>query len=607
MHAPFVRSLAWSPTVALSWLWGLGFFYSIHVALTYGWLGFLAFAAPNAIGLFLFGYVLGSPLLNPEKIFASLQSSYVGLLLMCQLCAVAITLFGFAAYLWVPLFGSTSLVSVTLLVLVACAVGHASSLWVLRTIHMVYLCVGVAAALATLGSLWSTQSVPPLPIANFDSRFYGLALPTLAGFLLGPWLDVQQWHRVVEIRRRGESPRIAYGAGATLFAALLTINALLAAAAGAGGVAISADGVAGGQPAVSIALARSPSTTGIIGFCVWTTIASLSTIDSFYVSTRWLMTSVLRNSVSPLLTFIPASFVGSPLWVVLAAAMASAALIATNLSMMYLMLPFATLFVSGGVCLVTETLGSSRQYDAMLCTMIGLAAALIFVIGYLAPSPSFMAIAPVIGLIGATPMILEVFGVRPRSPPSPATASPPAETAAVGTPVALAGHDAGTSHGFDGDTFVVHIVPTYDDTNSVGNIYFANYVRWVGKARELFFDVCMPRFDLKTTNYFVLTRSFQHDFRREAREFERISVRIRIARNNRKFVTLAHEIYSEVNGLLGRGEQSLMFVDSVTFRPLDVPRAIIEGFLPYFPKSSSFVANRSVELAALATSEPADP
>ena len=75
------------------------------------------------------------------------------------------------------------------------------------------------------------------------------------------------------------------------------------------------------------------------------------------------------------------------------------------------------------------------------------------------------------------------------------------------------------SHGFDGEWFVMQLVPTYDDTNSVGNVYFANYVRWVGKARELFFNVCMPDFDFATTRFYILTRSFSHDYRRE---FERV-------------------------------------------------------------------------------------
>src|SRR5262249_13516548 len=133
---------------------------------------------------------------------------------------------------------------------------------------------------------------------------------------------------------------------------------------------------------------------------------------------------------------------------------------------------------------------------------------------------------------------------------------------------------------------VLHMIPTYDDTNSVGNVYFANYLQWVGKARELFFNACMPNFDLKNTDFHVLTRSINHDFRRETREFDPVTVRVKIASHNRKFVTLAHEIHSEAHGLLGHGEQSLMFVDTVNFHPLDIPRSIVEGFLPYWPKGS---------------------
>jgi YbgC/YbaW family acyl-CoA thioester hydrolase len=127
---------------------------------------------------------------------------------------------------------------------------------------------------------------------------------------------------------------------------------------------------------------------------------------------------------------------------------------------------------------------------------------------------------------------------------------------------------------------------TYDDTNSVGNVYFANYVRWVGKVRELFFNLCMPTFDLKTTKYLVLTRSFTHDFRLEAKEFDVLMVRIRISGHNRKFVTLQHEIYADDRGLLGKGEQTLMFADTTGGRLLDIPGDIIRGFLPYWPRDS---------------------
>jgi hypothetical protein len=67
MHSKLARPLQWSPTIALSWLWGLGFFYAFHVTLRYGWLGFLSFATTNCIGLFLFGWFLGAPNVDVEK------------------------------------------------------------------------------------------------------------------------------------------------------------------------------------------------------------------------------------------------------------------------------------------------------------------------------------------------------------------------------------------------------------------------------------------------------------------------------------------------------------------------------------------------------------
>lgn len=598
MRADYGSSLAWSPTVAVSWLWGLGFFYSIHVTVTYGWLGFLAFAIPNAFGLFLFGYVLGSARVDLEKVFESIQSGYAGLLVLCQLCAVGLTLFGFSAYLWTPLFLTGAPVSIALLLIVGCAIGHAVSLPAMKILHTVYLVIGVAAGLVALWQLLQAHPVAGLPLARFDSRFYGLMLPTLVGFLLGPWLDVQQWHRVVEMRRHGVSPRLAYAGGSFLFAASLIINACLAATAGMDGAITTFDGTVASQPVVAFAISRAHLSVAAIAFTIWAGISAVTTIDGFYLSTRWMLTSVLRRSNAPLLTFVPPALIGSPLWIALAAAVTTAVMVRLNLSMMYLMMPFATLFVSSGLCLVAEAMGVPRQYDATLCTLIGLAAALMFLVGYAAPLPAFLTLAPLVGAVGAAPMVLMLLGFQPPSTPSGPGRQTAPEVATLNASVTVLTREHGTSHGFDGSTFVLHMTPTYDDTNSVGNIYFANYVRWVGKTRELFFDICMPEFDLKTTSYYVLTRSFQHDFRREAREFEPITVRISIARHNRKFVTLAHEIYSDMQGLLGRGEQSLMFVDRDTSRPLDIPRAIIEGFLPYWPRTSPLAA-KQVERTSL--------
>lgn len=584
MPNQLLRSAIWAPTIALSWFWGLGFFYAIHVTLTYGWLGFLAFALPNAVGLGLFGWVLGAPGRSPDKIAAAIQGPYAVLFLACQFLAVAITIFGFIAYAWTPLFGRDTIIGSIALILIACSIGHAVPLRRIKIWHGVVLILGVSAGFVALAGLAGGSSGPDVPLSSFDQRFYGLVLPSLVGFLLGPWMDVQHWHRAVEIQREGASVRTAYGIGAVLFVGLLTINALLASAAGLGEPVVSFDGLPGAYAAVAQATARSHLAGVTVAFLIWTVVAAATTIDSFYSATRWLMTGITTRSNSPLLAFVPPSLVSSPIWILVAAFATAVVATQLNLSLMYLMVPFATLLVGGAACLVCETLGASRRYDPVLSYMIGLAACLVFLTGYIEPNWAYLTLAPLIGLVGALPMMAELlgFGGKPATPAPIATDEPAAKTVVV----AVARDEAVASHGFDGQWFVLNLMPTYDDTNSVGNVYFANYVRWVGKARELFFNTCMPNFDLKSTEFYVLTKSFQHDFRREAAEFEPITVRVRIASHNRKFVTLAHEIHSEINGLLGRGEQSLMFVDTVQYRPLDIPRTIIEGFLPYWPKTS---------------------
>ena len=125
------------------------------------------------------------------------------------------------------------------------------------------------------------------------------------------------------------------------------------------------------------------------------------------------------------------------------------------------------------------------------------------------------------------------------------------------------------------------MIATYADTNSVGNVYFGMYGMYVGKTRELFFNTAMPDFDLKTTKFYILTRSFEHKFVREAREFDTITVKIKVADFNRKFCTLEHQIFGSDNELLGKGKQSLLFVASKDYALLDIPSEVYTAFMKY--------------------------
>jgi acyl-CoA thioesterase FadM len=91
----------------------------------------------------------------------------------------------------------------------------------------------------------------------------------------------------------------------------------------------------------------------------------------------------------------------------------------------------------------------------------------------------------------------------------------------------------------------------------------------------------MPKFNLKETPFYILTRSFEHKFVRETKEFEQVSVKIRVAGHNRKFVTLEHEIYDSMGNMLGKGSQSLLFVSSADYKMMDIPSEVMGAFLTY--------------------------
>ena len=606
VQSNFMRSLSWAPTISMSWMWGLGFFYSMHVVWTQGWLGFWVFALANAAGLASFGIVLNSGKRDPESIFRRIGPRFVALFLLCQFGAIAITLFALGTYLWPLLLPqanpTTALILSALIVAIGCAIAHAATIGTLRVLHASYLAVSIAAiALAWMLMPEGTGGAIAGQPAEAQS-LSALLLPTLVGFALGPWSDLQQWQRVIEIKRSGLSAGIAYAGGGLLFLGLLVANALLSRAAGAH-LMVAADDTLLAQGSVAARFGAESFGLGAAAFALWAAMAALSTIDSFYCATRWYLTSLLEKSLHPALAFVPATAAASPLWLLALASTGAGVMSALSLSQTAYMMPFATILVAPTVCLIAWSLFRPVPFDTLSGYLWGLAASLVFFIGFNEDVPALVAASTAIAFIGAAPLLVGLVAGKPAAGTSGERTSPgapvPAEPARVSSqagssnnldsgrtrPLPVASNDAKPDHGFDGQSFVMRIVPTYDDTNSVGNVYFANYVRWVGKARELFFNACMPKFDLETTSYFVLTKSFNHDFRREIAEFEPVTVTVSIARHNRKFVTLGHEIRGKTGDLIGRGEQDLMFVDRESFRPLDIPADIVRGFLPFWPSN----------------------
>jgi acyl-CoA thioesterase FadM len=622
------NTLLWGNTVTLSWMWGLGLFFSVQFTTQFGLIGLLSFAIPNCLGLVGFGLIThhlarrqagGSESLG--KFFTAWSRPFRLIFFLYQLLAITLTIFALIRYGWMPLGLAPEILFLPLILLVILAAGilfgEEFNIRRIKWSHGVIFLI-VAGAIAVLWSaparvLPDLSAVKVEKLPTDDWNYWGYMVPIFIGFLLGPWLDLQQWQRAIQMHRERVPVAAAYLVGAVQFFLLLLFHGLLALwALGAGAGRFLHEGLGGhvyGHDAVMrLLFERAADHPWIFGaYCVFLCACVLTTLDSGYIALRWFLQTNVRASVNAIFALVPTSLVTSPIPLFLfcgAVALAGAAL---GLELEYFMIFYATFFVGYSALAVARcyvnTPANRIPQVKMFC--LGSLAVVIFAFGYLLGYPVFMIIGSLLPLgyvvwTLAKPTASEDFvsdaeqlgapadDMSPLAAPTMPAASPAlrpaAEAPATLTETArslveavqhpLGGH-------FEGKWFVHTFVATYADTNSVGNVYFGMYAMWVGKTRELFFNRVMPKFNLKDTPFYILTRSFEHKFVRETREFETVSVRIRIGGYNRKFVTLEHEVYDSQNHLLGKGQQSLLFVSSSDYKMIDVPPEMHAAFIPY--------------------------
>ena len=112
IHSPrpgFLNTLLWGNTVALSWVWGLGLFFSVQFTVEFGLTGLLTFLIPNCLGLFLFGAVADHIARRNDGSGVSPYSSVIWsrpfrlVFFLYQLLAITLTIFALIRYGWHPL------------------------------------------------------------------------------------------------------------------------------------------------------------------------------------------------------------------------------------------------------------------------------------------------------------------------------------------------------------------------------------------------------------------------------------------------------------------------------------------------------------------------
>lgn len=627
MNLRWLNAVLWGNSVALAWMWGLGLFFSVQISFMFGMRGLLMFAVPNAIGLMLFGWLTHIVAKKHQGgqeslalFFDKFAKPFRLIFYIYQIVALSLTVFALVKYLFVPLLATFEgfsgnavfvlavTMSVFVLLAVGCLFGEEFGIRKIKAGHAllgVLLLTCIVTVLFSLNPLELGEGILGLG-AKYEykeTRFWGLAVPLVVGLLVGPWLDLQHWQRAIQIHRENTSIRLSYVFGGMIFFCLLMFHGFLAMWVMGNAVPSielkpsELDDLVYGHHIVVEYFTKTFSGNSWIpaayfGFLV---ICVLTTLDSGYVSLKWFLEKNVEKSENMLLSIIPKQIVSSPIPTFVVVAVIALIGYFAKFEVEYFMVFYASFFVGYAALAIARCFVPNSQQPLPQIRMFSMACLclVIFAFGYMVDQNvllyigSLLPLAYVVWLVTTTDLLRlvtekadQVMHAAAEIPAIKAIAKQePVVRSEVEAPVT--GGDHNLAGHFEGKWFVYSMIATYQDTNSVGNVYFGMYPLYVGKTRELFFNAAMPDFDLKTTKFYILTRSFEHKFVRETREFDTITVKIKVAEANRKFCTLEHQIFGAEGQLLGKGKQSLLFVSSKDYGLLDIPPEVYTAFMKY--------------------------
>jgi enediyne biosynthesis thioesterase len=123
----------------------------------------------------------------------------------------------------------------------------------------------------------------------------------------------------------------------------------------------------------------------------------------------------------------------------------------------------------------------------------------------------------------------------------------------------------------------------FEETNLVGNVYFARFISWQGRCRELFLrDHAAAVLDELAGDLRLVTTHVSCNYFGELRALDRVVVRMTLARITQGRVAMRFE-YLSGDQLVARGTQEVacLRVAGDTYVPVPVPQPLRAALGPY--------------------------
>jgi enediyne biosynthesis thioesterase len=133
--------------------------------------------------------------------------------------------------------------------------------------------------------------------------------------------------------------------------------------------------------------------------------------------------------------------------------------------------------------------------------------------------------------------------------------------------------------------FVYCHVVSFEETNIVGNVYYARFVSWQGRCREIFLKERVPELiNTLGQTFRLVTLRVTCDFFDDVNVFDEIEIWMRLAHLRQHKIGLNFD-YRRVGpgreGSVARGFQEIACVDVSSSAPLQVP-ALLRSALQEF-------------------------
>ena len=104
-----------------------------------------------------------------------------------------------------------------------------------------------------------------------------------------------------------------------------------------------------------------------------------------------------------------------------------------------------------------------------------------------------------------------------------------------------------------GATYEYRFIPTFEETNLVGNIYFANYVLWQGKCREMFlYEYCPYVIEEISNGLLLITLDLSVQYISQLFAFDKVIMRMTLEAQGESRMMMNFEYFKE------EGKQQLL-------------------------------------------------